>query len=128
MQNIFFSVDLALGPPAFEPNDSGGLVVSLFSDLKRHDMGDDLAESLHGASERENREFITAKLWGVADSAPYLHDGRALTLNEAILMHGGEARAARDAYDKLENGQKNQVIKFLRTLRNPAEPNSDVLH
>jgi CxxC motif-containing protein (DUF1111 family) len=56
-----------------------------------------------------------------------LHDGRALTLNEAILMHGGEARAARAAYEALDNVQKNQLLAFLRTLRNPVAPNSDVL-
>jgi CxxC motif-containing protein (DUF1111 family) len=100
----------------------------MFSDLKRHDMGDELAEEFHGASPRQNREFITAKLWGVADTAPYLHDGRALTLNEAILLHGGEATAARDAYLGLDDRKKNQVLRFLRTLRNPVSPNADVLN
>jgi len=127
LQNVFFSVDLADDPSAFERTETGGLIVPLFSDLKRHDMGDELAETFHGASDRQNREFITAKLWGVADTSPYLHDGRALTLNEAILMHGGEARAARAAYEALDNGQKNQLLAFLRTLRNPVAPNSDVL-
>ena len=97
-QNVFFAVDLTEDPAAFERSKRGGIVVPMFSDLKRHDMGDDLAEDFHGATPQQNREFITAKLWGVADTAPYLHDGRALTLNEAILLHGGAAAAARDAY------------------------------
>ena len=127
-QHVFFSVDLAEGPPAFERTETGGLIVPLFSDLKHHDMGDKLAETFNGASEQQNREFITTKLWGVADTAPYLHDGRALTMNEAIQMHGGDARGTRDAYDALDNGHKNQLLAFLRTLRNPVAPNSDVLN
>ena len=66
----------------------GGLRVELFSDLKRHDMGPELAESF--GSDLDAR-FITARLWGVADTAPYLHDGRAHTLRDAIMMNGGEA-------------------------------------
>lgn len=127
-RNTFYAIDLSAAPPAFETHNRGGLIVRLFSDLKRHDMGPELAESFHDADERQNREFITAKLWGVADTAPYLHDGRALTLNEAILLHGGEAAGARDAYAALSKWQKNQIIAFLRTLRNPATPNADVLN
>ncbi len=127
-QNIFFAVDLTAEPPAFERSKRGGIVVPMFSDLKRHDMGAGLAEDFHGATDRRNREFITAKLWGVADTSPYLHDGRAMTLNEAILMHGGEAAAARDGYVALADSEKNQVLAFLRTLRNPVSPNADVLN
>jgi hypothetical protein len=127
-QNVFFAVDLTEDPAAFERSKRGGIVVPMFSDLKRHDMGDELAEDFFGASPRQNREFITAKLWGVADTAPYLHDGRALTLNEAILLHGGGAAAARDAYSGLDDKKRNQVLLFLRTLRNPVSPNSDVLN
>jgi hypothetical protein len=127
MQNVFFSVDLSDAPATLKLTNTGGLIVPLFSDLKRHDMGDELAESFHGASDRQNREFITAKLWGVADTAPYLHDGRALTLNEAIQMHGGDARAAKDTYASLGVDQKNRLLAFLRVLRNPVAPNSDVL-
>lgn len=126
-RNVFYSVDLTLGPPALEPTARGGVRVPLFSDLKRHDMGDELAESFHGATERQNREFITAKLWGVADTGPYLHDGRALTLNEAIMMHGGEAESARSNYSALSDDHKNQLLAFLKTLRNPDTPNVDVV-
>ena len=127
-RNIFFAVDLRSAPANLEGTDAGGVLVPLFSDLKRHDMGPGLAEDFHAATGRQNREFITAKLWGVADTAPYLHDGRAVTLNEAISMHGGEAQAARDAYMDLSVSRKNQVIEFLRTLRNPLSPNADVLN
>jgi hypothetical protein len=127
-QNVFFTTDLAAPPPALVKSGSGGIKVPLFSDLKRHDMGDDLAESFHGATEQRNREFITAKLWGVADTAPYLHDGRALTLHEAILAHGGEAASARSAYAALNFEQKNQILAFLKILRNPVSPNQDVIN
>ena len=99
----------------------------MFSDLKRHDIGETLAEAFHGADDQLNHEFITAKLWGVADTAPYLHDGRALTLHEAIMLHGGEAQTERDEYEALSVEQKNELLAFLRTLRNPRSPNSDVL-
>ena len=126
-QNVFYAVDLRDAPMRFRPGPRGGVIVPLFSDLKRHDMGDELAETFHAASEQQNREFITAKLWGVADTAPYLHDGRAHTLNEAILMHGGAAEAVRNAYAALSDAHRNEVLAFLGTLRNPESPNSDVL-
>ena len=125
--NIFYAVDLRDEPMHFEENRHGGVNVRMFSDLKRHNMGHDLKESFHGAGEQMNHEFITAKLWGVADTAPYLHDGRALTLNAAILVHGGEAKAARDSYAALTDDEKSQILKFLDTLKNPENPNSDVL-
>jgi len=124
----YYSVDLRRRPPHFPPNRKGGITVPLFSDLKRHDMGNALAETFQGTTRQRNREFITAKLWGVADTAPYLHDGRALTLKEAILMHGGEAKQARDAYAALSENEQSSLIAFLRSLRNPQSPDSDVLH
>lgn len=127
-RNVFFTVDLRQPPANLTPADDGGILVPMFSDLKRHDMGPELAEEFFLATDEQNREFITAKLWGVADTAPYLHDGRALTLNEAILLHGGEAQAAREAFRRLSNRRKNQLIEFLRTLRNPRLPNADVLN
>ncbi len=126
-QNSFYSIDLNKVPTAFESGKKGGIIVRMFSDLKRHDMGPGLAENFHAANPAQNREFITAKLWGVADTAPYLHDGRALTLNKAILLHGGDAQSVRDTYSSLADTKKNQILAFLRTLRNPVSPNQDVL-
>ncbi|MDJ0654741.1 MAG: di-heme oxidoredictase family protein [Xanthomonadales bacterium] len=123
----YFSVDLSHGLTRFARDAQGGLIVPLFSDLKRHDMGPGLAENFQGADARINSEFITVKLWGVADSAPYLHDGRALTLDEAIRWHGGEAQSARDAYVGMSNGARRAIIAFLETLRLPRHPNADVI-
>jgi CxxC motif-containing protein (DUF1111 family) len=66
------------------------------------------------------REWRTPPLWGVADTAPYLHDGRAETLEEAILWHGGEAESSRDAYAKLSRPEKDLVLAFLSSLRAPS--------
>ncbi len=122
--NVYLKVDLLA--TGLQPNGQGGLAVPLFADLKRHDMGEELAETFeHG--DLSNREFTTARLWGVADTAPYLHDGRALTLRRAIELHGGEAQAARDAFVALGKRQQDRLIGFLKTLRTPTEPNEELV-
>lgn len=60
------------------------------------------------------QEWRTPPLWGVSQSAPYLHDGRANTLHEAIMMHGGEADNSRTRYRRLSRESKNALIHFLR--------------
>src|SRR5262245_43249567 len=64
-------------------------------------------------------EWRTPPLWGVADSAPYLHDGRAPTLVDAILGHGGEADSAVDQFKRLELADRLHLLTFLRSLRAP---------
>ncbi len=124
---VHYTVDLTASPMNFQSNLQSGVSVPLFSDLKRHDMGDGLAESFQGANAEQNREFITAKLWGVSDSAPYLHDGRALTITEAIGWHGGEAQFANDNFQSLSEEGKSALLAYLATLRLPQAPNQDVL-
>lgn len=123
-ENEFLRVDLTTTPAGFEALPQGGLVVPLFSDLKRHDMGPGLAESFGSPLDSQ---FITARLWGIADTAPYLHDGRATTLTDAILMHGGEAQAARDAFAALPSGDRVALLTFLKRLRTPETPADDLL-
>ena len=65
------------------------------------------------------QEWKTPPLWGVQDSAPYLHDGRAQTLVEAIAWHGGEAKTTAERYFTLTAANQLAVIEFLRTLRAP---------
>ena len=126
--NTFYSVNLKKRPARFRRSRwTGGIRVRMFSDLRRHDMGDVLSETFQAANALRNREFITAKLWGVADTSPYMHDGRALTLESAIAMHGGEAQQARDAFASASTSEQKDLVNFLRTLRNPSDPNSDVL-
>lgn len=141
-QDPYFSVDLAsdVAPGAqFETNSNGGIQVPIFSDYKRHNMGSRLAESFHAlenpdcdnevsGTEITNCNFITMKLWGLADTAPYLHDGRALTVFEAIAFHGGEAQRVRDRFLNLSEGGQNALLSYLGTLKNPVNPNQDVLN
>jgi CxxC motif-containing protein (DUF1111 family) len=65
-------------------------------------------------------EWRTTPLWGVADSAPYLHDGRAPTLHDAILWHDGEAKDSRLAYQTLSDGEQIKLLEFLMSLRAPV--------
>jgi CxxC motif-containing protein (DUF1111 family) len=92
--------------------------VRLYSDLKRHDMGDALAEARdhHGVS---RRHWITPPLWGAGASAPYLHDGRASNVSAAILAHDGEGRQARDAYRALDLEGQGAINLFLIALERP---------
>ncbi len=124
--NTYLDVDLSRGARRFDKVRRGGLKIPLFSDLKRHDMGDGLKEDFALADEKRNREFVTARLWGVADTAPYLHDGRATTLTDAILAHGGEAQPVRDRFENLTDNQRRDVLAFLRSLRTPKNPGKDL--
>lgn len=100
---------------SFVKNSAGQAVVEVYGDLKQHDMGPGLAESIDevgtGAS-----VFLTENLWGVGSTAPYLHDGRATTVTEAILEHGGEAAASRDAFLALSLEDQTALIAFLENL------------
>jgi CxxC motif-containing protein (DUF1111 family) len=82
------------------------------------------------------RFFLTRPLWGVADTGPWLHDGRATTLTEAILLHGdssvpvpanrSEAAPVIDAFVKLSDDDKQALVNFLLSLRLPVEENPAV--
>ncbi len=138
---VYFRADLSKGVAAFEKNRYGGIRVRMHSDFKRHNMGYRLKETAHflsdpegdecdegvAGSEIDNCNFITMKLWGVADSAPYLHDGRALTLFEAVALHGGEAREVRDRFLKIGKKGQDAIFAYLGTLKHPEEPNQDVI-
>jgi CxxC motif-containing protein (DUF1111 family) len=104
--------------PKIEPKHAGAktpYLVHLFSDLKRHDMGAALAtRSPQGTIPA--RVFLTRPLWGLAETAPYLHDGRAPTVHEAIVLHGGEATAARNAYLALDEQGRADIRVFLTSL------------
>jgi mono/diheme cytochrome c family protein len=66
-------------------------------------------------------EWKTPPLWGVADSAPYFHDGSAPTLLTAILRHKGDAASVGKAYEKLQREDHAAVIAFLQTLKAPPD-------
>ncbi|MBY6139285.1 c-type cytochrome [Leisingera daeponensis] len=92
-----------------------------YSDLLLHDMGEGLAD--HRPEARATgREWRTAPLWGigltqqVSPRATFLHDGRARTLLEAILWHGGEAEAAKTRVVELSPRDRAALISFLESL------------
>jgi len=95
-----------------------------YTDLLIHDMGPDLADGLGLGLPQfsslspggTHSEFRTQPLWGVSLSAPFLHDGRAETLREAIELHAGEAQAIRDAFVALAAADQDDVIAFLEHL------------
>jgi cytochrome c peroxidase len=100
---------------AFERTSAGGALIPLYGDLKRHDMGVELAETINDEGIPAT-VFLTENLWGVGSTAPYLHDGRATTLTEAILAHGGEGAASRTAFVNLSPTDQAAIIAFLNNL------------
>jgi CxxC motif-containing protein (DUF1111 family) len=120
-----------------------GQVAGIYSDLLLHDMGGSLADptpaarSLAAASggayygsgpppgetplvlQRRQREWRTPPLWGVRDSGPYLHDGRAKTIDDAIAQHGGEAASSIKRFSALPRPERERLVSFLMTLAAP---------
>ncbi len=107
-----------------------GDVDGIYSDLLIHDMGRSLSDSgqYYGTDDSESSdapsssEWRTPPLWGLRESAPYLHDGRAATVAEAIAQHGGEAQDSAVRFAALPVEQKFEVETFLKTLTAPARP------
>ncbi len=111
-----------------------GDVDGIYSDLLLHDMGRQLSDSgSYTVLESEvaskdkskqpraanEREWRTPPLWGLCDSAPYMHDGRAETLADAVAFHGGEGLKAAQTYKRLSEKEREQIELFLRTLAAP---------
>lgn len=103
-----------------EKNDKGEYLIPTFGDLKRHVITDRqvaaLGNELLGQRFVERNEFQTSELWGIASTSPYGHRGDFTTLDSVILAHGGEARAARDAYGDLPDADRSALIAWLKTL------------
>jgi len=126
-----------------------GEVGGIYSDLLLHDLGPNLEDPVPAfpekssvqASEarissssssyggtgsfcadvpsRTRREWRTPPLWGVRDSAPYLHDGRARTIEEAIALHGGEAAPSAKKFADLDYVERSHLLAFLNSLAAP---------
>ncbi len=106
--------DLSGFPPLKPPIREVFLVESIFTDLKRHDLGVAFHElNFDGTIQTE---FMTEPLWGVGSTPPYGHDGRSNSLTEVILRHGGEAAASTQAFSALTANRKRRVLEFLRSL------------
>ena len=94
---------------------NGALTLYVYSDFKRHAMGEALADTRASGGVPAD-QFMTPALWGLARSRPYLHDGRAPDVESAILAHGGEAAAAQAAYVALDKEQKYELRLYLSAL------------
>ena len=96
-------------------------VISPYSDFLLHDMGEGLSDDVPEFQANGN-EWRTPPLWGigltkiVSGRESYLHDGRAETLEEAILWHGGESILTINKFKKLDINQRNQLLKFISSL------------
>ena len=110
---------------------SNVITVPLFSDLRTHNMGIALADvDLNGTALAQGADvaglciqsamFVTRPLWGVGDTGPWLHDGRALTLMDAITFHAGEATPVINAFSALSPSDQQAVVTFLLSLQLPC--------
>jgi CxxC motif-containing protein (DUF1111 family) len=95
---------------------------SPYSDFLLHDMGNNLDDG-YTEGTAKTFEWRTPPLWGIGLSANsqggnlfLMHDGRAASLEQAILMHGGEAINSKNAYQNLSQESKNALLKFLKSL------------
>ena len=96
--------------------DDGTYLVRAFTDLKRHDMGDLLANETIEQRFVDRRFWLTRKLWGFISEPPFMHHGRATLIQEAINLHRGEADFARVNYLNLTKEKQNALIEFLKSL------------
>jgi mono/diheme cytochrome c family protein len=118
--------------PRLESDGKGGAIVRAYSDLKRHNLCDppDAPDAIRyfcnevlpqGRPDQDGRPgqefFITRRLWDAGNSYAYGHRGDITTLAEAIRLHGGEARASRDAFVALSVKKQAKIISFLKTLQ-----------
>ncbi len=107
--------------PDFNLPQLGGQRIHPYTDVLVHDMGDGLSDDRPDFL-ATGREWRTQPLWGLGllqkttGIAFYLHDGRARTIEEAILWHDGEAAKSKQAFTALTVQERNQLMKFLNSL------------
>jgi CxxC motif-containing protein (DUF1111 family) len=97
-------------------------IIHPYTDLLLHDMGPDLADNM-GQGVATGAEWRTAPLWSIGLTAAvnggnesYLHDGRARTLEEAILWHGGEAEQSKENFRTMPAEEREAIIAYLKSL------------
>jgi CxxC motif-containing protein (DUF1111 family) len=125
---IFYEVGCAAcHQPTFTTGRLAGIpsvsyqVIHPYTDLLLHDMGNDLADR-RPDFQATGKEWRTPPLWGIGlvqtvnGHSNFLHDGRARSLLEAVLWHGGEAKESRDAVIALKSDARAALIKFLESL------------
>jgi CxxC motif-containing protein (DUF1111 family) len=106
-----------------------GDISGIYSDLLLHEMGESLGDQgnyygLESPGSASDTEWRTPPLWGIRDSGPYLHDGRAPSLAVAVARHGGQGAKSARRFRVLTLSELSQVRAFLRSL---ASPNPEAL-
>ena len=92
-----------------------------YTDMLLHDMGDGLADG-RPDFKAGPRDWRTPALWGlgmsqtVSGSTAMLHDGRARNVTEAILLHGGEAERAREAFRNMAKSERDAIVRFVEAI------------
>lgn len=100
---------------------ANGKTIEPYSDLLLHDMGEELSDGRR-EFDADGREWRTAPLWGIGkrtlilNQRNYLHDGRARTIEEAILWHGGEAQGVKEKFRALSHSERRYILEFLEGL------------
>jgi CxxC motif-containing protein (DUF1111 family) len=99
----------------------GAQEIHPYTDLLLHDLGDELSDR-RPVFEALGNEWRTPPLWGIGlvsrvnEHTRFLHDGRARSLQEAILWHGGEAASARDRFLVAPASERGELLRFLESL------------
>jgi cytochrome c peroxidase len=123
-----YKIDLTsdlLPAPRLRPDASGTAWVEAYTDFKLHDIcgpGEaeplDMNQSQWSKKFKEgNCRFLTKRLWGAANEAPFFHHGLFTTLRQSVLAHAGEAKESRQAFQALPAAEADALIEFLKTLQ-----------
>jgi CxxC motif-containing protein (DUF1111 family) len=93
----------------------GNKIIHPYSDFLLHDIGtgDGI---VHNGGPRTANKLRTVPLWGVRTHNRHMHDGRSLTLTDAILRHAGEARGVIQNFNALSASEQRQILAFLKSL------------
>ncbi len=118
VENVL-SIDLSKFSDDFERDEDGNYLIPIFSDLRRHEMGEDLDNEEVIQNGVPTDQWMTRRLWGFASEPPFLHHGRATLISDAIVAHGGDAEEERDNFVGLSHEDQDAIIAFLKTLTIP---------
>jgi hypothetical protein len=121
---VDLSSDL-LPPPRLHPGADGVVWVEAYTDFKLHDISEpggceplDMNQSQWSKKFKGgNCRFLTKRLWGAANEAPFFHHGLFTTLRQSVLAHSGEAKPSRQAFEALAAAEQDALIEFLKTLQ-----------
>jgi len=98
-----------------------GQLIRAYTDMLLHDMGEELADN-RPEFKASGRDWRTQPLWGIGLSETVsgplalMHDGRARTVAEAILWHGGEAKVSREAFRSMPKADRDALVKFVESI------------